>query len=386
MNQSLRLRIALAASTFAAVGIAAAIAGLAVYVARSVVVPPRTRVEDIRVLEATEQRVVLSRTADSQTPGRYSLWFHNDAGHARLGKILSMDAATVTRAIEQVDRGDIRTATAARMAGWFYPEPQAVGLPFSHEWIDTDLGPAPAWLFAAPESTRWVIAVHGRAVIRQEALRAAPVLREAGFSTLVVSYRNDGEAPRSADGRYALGDSEWRDIDAAVGFAREHGATEIVLMGWSMGGATVLQAATRGENRGAIAGVVLDSPVIDWLGVLEYHGSSMRIPTLVRLVAVEMISRRWGTKLTGQREPIDLGRLDFVARASELDLPILLLHSVDDGYVPVTGSRALAAARADIVTFEEFAVARHTKLWNYDPDRWSAALTTWLGLLSTARK
>ena len=26
-----------------------------------------------------------------------------------------------------------------------------------------------------------------------------------------------------------------------------------------------------------------------------------------------------------------------------------------------------------------FTGARHTKLWNYDQDRWSAAITGWLG-------
>ena len=386
-SRALRLAIAMTAGSAAVAALAAAaIAGVAVYVARTVVVPPRTRVEDIRVVSANEDRVTLARTADSQTPGRYSLWFHDDKGHARLGDIESMDATTVTRAIVGVDRGDISTATGARMAGWFYLAPEAVNLPFSHEVVDTELGPAPAWLFPVPDSARWVIAVHGRAVIRQEALRAVPALVAAGFSTLVVSYRNDGEAPRSLDGRYALGDSEWRDVDAAIAFAMARGAREVVLMGWSMGGATVLQAATRGEHRRVVTGIVLDSPVVDWLGVLEYHGTTMRIPTLVRLVAVEMISRRWGSRLTGQAHPIDLGRLDFVARAAELDLPILLFHSNDDGYVPSNGSRALAASRPDIVTFEEFEVARHTKLWNYDPERWNRALSDWLGSLPIGQK
>jgi pimeloyl-ACP methyl ester carboxylesterase len=90
------------------------------------------------------------------------------------------------------------------------------------------------------------------------------------------------------------------------------------------------------------------------------------------------ISSRWGRAITGQAEPIDFGRLDFVQRASELRWPILVLHSDDDGFVPVTASRALAIARPDIVTFEAFTTARHTKLWNYDADRWNAAIADWL--------
>jgi hypothetical protein len=38
----------------------------------------------------------------------------------------------------------------------------------------------------------------------------------------------------------------------------------------------------------------------------------------------------------------------------------------------------LAVARPDIVTFEPFSTARHTKLWNYDSERWNAAITRFL--------
>ena len=49
-----------------------------------------------------------------------------------------------------------------------------------------------------------------------------------------------------------------------------------------------------------------------------------------------------------------------------------------DDFVPVSASRALAAARSDIVEFDEFDTARHTKLWNYDEERWTASIRTWL--------
>ncbi len=71
-------------------------------------------------------------------------------------------------------------------------------------------------------------------------------------------------------------------------------------------------------------------------------------------------------------------------RAGELHVPILLMHSDDDGYVPVTASRHLAAARPDIVTFEAFAVAAHTRLWNFDPVRWNSAISQWLAALESS--
>jgi alpha-beta hydrolase superfamily lysophospholipase len=362
-------------SALASLGVAA----LTVRAARQVVTPPRRREEDIRVLAVGAGTVQLSATRDARTPGRYGLWFDGGAGHARIGHIVATTEGTVTRELEAVDFGDLRPGQRARVNGWYYLGPRELGFPYENVRIETDLGPAPAWLVpAAQPSGRWVVQVHGRAVRRSEALRAVPVFREAGYTSLLVSYRNDGDAPDTGDRRYALGDAEWRDVDAALRFAVDHGATEVVLMGWSMGGAIVLQAATRSPLASVVSAIVLDSPVIDWASVLGFQGAQLRLPPAASRAVLRLIGSTWGRRLTGQAESIDLARLDFVARAGELTRPTLILHSDDDGYVPSVSSRALAAARPDIVTLESFTEARHTKLWNYDPGRWTVAIAAFL--------
>src|SRR5690606_2383900 len=144
------------------------------------------------------------------------------------------------------------------------------------------------------------------------------------------------------------------------------------------GGATVLQAATRSPLFEHVRGVALDSPVIDWVTTLDAIAGEMGMPRIARALTFAAMSASWGGWITGKREPINLARLDFVTRAHELDVPILLLHSDEDGYVPVDGSEALAAARPDIVTFDRWSVARHTKLWNYDRERWELSMRQWL--------
>jgi pimeloyl-ACP methyl ester carboxylesterase len=262
-------------------------------------------------------------------------------------------------------------------------------MPWQAVAVPTELGPAPAWLFpsaAKDESAdHWVIQVHGRAVRREEALRAVPVFHTAGYTSLLVSYRNDGDAPASSDGRYGLGDTEWPDVQAAIDYAAGHGATSIVLMGWSMGGAIALQALTRSAHSALITGVVLDSPVIDWADVVAAQAIDRNLPRLIARGAMTVMGSRWGARLTGQAAPIDFARLDFVARARDLRRLILLLHSDDDGFVPATGSRRLADRRPDLVTFVAFTEARHTKLWNYDPVRWNAAIAAWLAELASRR-
>ena len=366
-----------------------AMAVVVVVFARTVVTPPRVRKDDVAILGTESiivagehepvRAIVLRATADTVLDGRYGLWFSGQSGHARVGEILSRGQTTVTRRLLQRDFGELNRAEGGRWSGWYYLGPWEFGLPFENVTIPTPLGPAPAWWVpASGDSTRWVIQVHGRAVRRQECLRAVPVFHEAGMHSLLVSYRNDGEAPESRDGRYGLGDTEWQDVAAAMRFAREHGATEIVLMGWSMGGAIVMQAALRAEDRDLVSGIVLESPAVDWSDILHFQGTGYGLPAAVNGAVISTIGSRWGRVITGLEQAIDFPRLDMAVRAEILELPILLMHSDDDGYVPITGSRALAAARPDIVTFEEFTVARHTKLWNYDPERWNGTIRRWL--------
>lgn len=371
---------------------AAAVTATAVLVARMVLVPPTSREEDTEILGVDREAgtITLSRSLEAVVAGRYSFWFHGARGHARIGEILSETADSVTRELLAVDTGNLETAQRGRLNGWFYRYPGDVGADSEDVTIDTELGAAPAWLVPASgehatnehaSDGKWVIQVHGRAVMRAETIRAIPVFRDAGYTSLLISYRNDFEAPPSPDGRYALGDTEWRDVDAAIGYAVRNGAKSVVLMGWSMGGATVLQALTRSAGADVVRGLVLDSPVVDWVTALDYQGRSRGFRGPLRSLVYAMMSAAWGRPFTGQHDPIDLARLDFVRRADELTVPILILHSDDDGYVPPSASHALASARPDIVTLEVFHTARHTKLWNYDPQRWNGAIADWLAEL-----
>jgi alpha-beta hydrolase superfamily lysophospholipase len=369
------------------VAASAAASAVAVVMARKIITPPTEREHELRITAADDHTVTLSATRDSLTPGRYGLWFDAGRGHARIGDVLRSTPRTVTRALIAVDRGDLSRARYGRMSSWYYLDPRELGVPVEDVRIATPLGPAPAWVVPADGGVdRWVIQVHGRAVRRQETIRAVPAFRAAGWTSLLVSYRNDGDAPSSADGRYALGDAEWRDVDAAMRFAVEAGARELILMGWSMGGATVLQAATRSALAPLVRGVVLDSPVIDWVNVLDAQGRSSHVAPPVRRAAIRLLGGAWATRLTGLAEPIDLARLDFVRRAAELARPVLLLASRGDDYVPPGPAIALAAARPDIVDLELFDTARHVRLWNYDQERWTTAISRWLSRLPPAAR
>lgn len=357
-----------------------ALAAVVVTMARRVVVPaPRTKDARILDLDLRAQTVTLSRTLDTELPGRYGLFTDGSASYLKLGSVLAEDESSVTRKLLTEVDDDMRIARDAAFSGWYFDRPEQLNLPFQPELIASTIGPCPAWLF--PGDDTWAIHVHGRGAARAECLRAVPLFHEAGMTSLVVSYRNDGEAPASRNGTYMLGDTEWRDVDAAIGYARRHGAKRIVLVGWSMGGAIVLQAAARSAYRERIVGMVLESPVVDWKNVLAFQAKLNKVPEAVGDLAVAALGQQWSAKALGAGAPIPFGSLDMVANAEALHVPILILHSSDDGFVPVDASRALAEARGDIVTLEEFSGARHTKLWNYDQARFDRVISTWLAKL-----
>ena len=363
----------------------AAASATAAYFARRVVSPDGERPDDVEVLGVGAGTLTLRANPETTAPGRYGLWLDGGAGHARVGEVVDHDTAarTVTRRLVAVDSGRLREG-AARWNQYYFAGTPRTALDLEHEDVEvaTALGPMPAWFVppspSVPERTTWVVLVHGRGATREECLRALPVLHRLGFPALVVSYRNDADAVPSPGGRYHLGEAEWLDVESACVHAFGHGAQDVVLAGWSMGGAIALQTLSRSWVADRIQGVVLDAPVVDWRDVLDHHARVNRVPAAIGKLSQAVLENTHARRLAGVETPLSLDRLDWVTRAAELHVPVLLIHSDDDEFVPSGPSRRLAQARPDVVTYVEVPGARHTKEWNVDPEAWDTAVARFL--------
>ena len=360
-------------------------AAASVYLARRILTPDHRKREDVDIFAVDADSVVLRATEDTRQPGRYGLWLDRGEGHARVGAVLELDSARdlVTRELICVDRGILRPGKARWNPYFVGSAPdKSLGLRTLHVSVPSDIGELPAWK-VPPEAPSdgehpWAILVHGRGATREECARALPVLHDMGFTSLVPAYRNDLGAPRGVDGRYHMGLSEWRDIDACMAYALEHGATRLVLFGWSMGGSIVLQTAHQSSLADQIDALVLDAPAIDWRDIFAYHARLNRVPTAVRDGANALFGHPHGWRILGSQGPVPLDDLDWVSRAQELTHRTLMIHSVDDDFVPYGPSRALADARPELVTWVPFGTARHCQEWNVDSQRWDDAVRAFL--------
>ncbi|GAA4925031.1 alpha/beta hydrolase [Streptomyces coeruleoprunus] len=368
---------AAAVTTFLGLGAAAVAAGRYASDAALKPLPGRPLPGDPRLtVHATGPgRVILTRGFASLRPGVYGL--EGPGVHAIVGPVLDdvpHSPDTVVRRLERVHHGSLDTGTRVRLTPQLYSgtPSSALGIAYEDVEVPGELGSLPAWYVPAARGT-WVITVHGLGTTRQHPLNLMGFLTRRRLPVLDISYRGDPGAPRPTDGLGHLGDSEWRDLDAAVRHAVRHGAHRVVLYGWSTGGAMALHAAAHCALRDRIAGLVLDSPILDWEATVRALASARRIPSAVLPLAVRAAQGRTG--LHGDR-------LTEAADPDALRVPTLVFHGPDDALAPWSLSRELAARRPGLVTLHTVRNAPHAAMWNADPDRYEEALRRFLTPLS----
>jgi alpha-beta hydrolase superfamily lysophospholipase len=213
------------------------------------------------------------------------------------------------------------------------------------------------------------VLVHGRAARLNECFRLLETMVDRGIPSLCPSYRNDADAPADPGGLYRQGAQEWRDIEAAVAEAVARGASDIVLVGYSMGGQISANFLRRSPLAERVRAVVWDAPLLDWGPVLELAASDRGVPTAV--VPLGMFASQL-------RAGIDYDDLDQVANADEFDTPILLIHGTDDDTVPLSVADRFAQARPDLVTYLRVEGAGHVHAWNVDPPVYEQAVDDFL--------
>ena len=328
---------------------------------------------DLEVVAIGGGQVTLRMTSEAKADGSWTkdgIWgLEWDEGYAQVGTILEIDDQQAVRELFPM-MGTLEIGDAVRLDSFAFPDdPQtALGLSYEDVSFSSPLGDFPAWFIDGSRSI-WVIFVHGRGVDAEEALRILPTLVESGFPTLMITYRNGRDALTSPDGFYHYGQTEWEDLQGAVTYAIEQGAEDIVLVGYSMGGAVVTNFLYESPLAGRVRGVILDSPMLNFNATIDLGARNRGIPGLLTAVGKFVAAFRYG---------VDWGALDYLSRVDELDTPILLFHGDADDIVPIETSDELAMARPDLVEYVRVSGATHVRSWNMRPAAYGSAVQDFL--------
>ena len=333
---------------------------------------------DLRVVSIEGGRITLEAETETASKGRWAepgIWGLESARtYNQVGRIVEAGDSMVVR--ELIALGPLPDAgEPVRIDRDAFPGDPWVGhgIEFWEVGVQAILGTFPAWLTFG-ETDTWAILVHGKGAERTECLRILPMFVERGYSTLTITYRNDEGVPASPSGYYQFGADEWEDLEAAAEYALAAGARELILAGYSMGGAIVLSFLYHSAVADRVSAVVLDSPVLNFEALID-HGATRQIPVGEPLrsgltdLAMLVAAQRFG---------IDYRTMDHLERMEALTVPVLLFHGSEDARVPVWLSDRLAEARPDIVRYEVFDGAIHVGAWNQDRERYEQAVRGFL--------
>lgn len=248
----------------------------------------------------------------------------------------------------------------------------ALSLPFEVVQIDTALGPAEAWAVPAAGAERGrAIYVHGIAGTRENGYRHLTMLHEAGWSVLLITYRNDLSAPAGPENRYGFGLLEWPDLEAAVAhYSPGPDGPGLLIVAESMGGAILGQFLAQSSLSDRVAAVALDSPALSFSAVIGHLATQSGKPLPKAAGWAAGIILPFLSDL-----PLD--RAEVLETFATFPGPIFIAHGAGDRIVPIAPSQDLAARRPETTT-ELWTDADHLGSFAQDPTAYRSAFAAFL--------
>lgn len=161
----------------------------------------------------------------------------------------------------------------------------------------------------------------------------------------------------------SFGINERRDCADWCRWAAERFGVPIILVGISMGAATVLMASALDlpEN---VRGIIADCPYTSPQAIIRKVGAAQGIPVSLALPLAKLGARIFGG--FSLDTPADAAEAVRHAR-----IPILLLHGDADDFVPCDMSREIAAANPALIEFHTFPGAWHGASYLADTGRYT---------------
>jgi len=338
------------------------------------------RKNDTKVITCNENSITLEKILfyddDYRSKGIYGIKW--EKGFGLLTDIISFNDNHITRRFHLTSGSMPQPGEETLIDIFIYPYEsyQIDELPSEEIFYTSAPGKFSAYYVHNREKT-WVILIHGNSMERVDTRRQALSLKNLGYPTLNISYRNDKDQPKDPSGNLQYGITEWRDLEGAVHYAMKNGAKNIVLLGISMGGGIALNFIYKSELRDKIQGLVLDSPILDFGKTVDLNAKKERVPGLglpVPRILIDMAKF-----LCRVRFKIEWQSINYLKDADKLDVPVLLFHGTDDRTIPVTTSDEFSEKRKDLIyRYVRIDGVGHVRSWNFDPAMYEKYLSDFL--------
>jgi pimeloyl-ACP methyl ester carboxylesterase len=223
--------------------------------------------------------------------------------------------------------------------------PAEVGLDYREVGLQSSDGlPLGAWWVGRDGSSRAAVLVHGWGGDRSDLhiVETALVYHRAGFNVLMLDLRAHGE---SEGDRITVGYREARDVRGALSWLERRGfdLQDVVLHGWSLGGAAVVQAA---PGTG-VAAVVEEASYADLVPLLHE-----RLPEVSGLPAFFNPGILLMGRLFLGIDPWAVRPVEEAGQLYREGVPFMIIHSRDDEMIPFAHAESLAAAHPEATLWE----------------------------------
>lgn len=226
-----------------------------------------------------------------------------------------------------------------------------------------------ATLIKNEESKKVAILVHGIFGTHKDLQPQAKILLENGFNILAPDLRAHGETTGK---EISMGNFEKRDIVLwAKEIVKRFGKDcQIVLLGISMGGATVL--LTSGEKLPKnVKCVISDSGYSNAGKELKYVVNRALVPSFIILPQLNFFLKRLSF--------FDLNKVQPIEAVKSTNLPILFIHGSKDTFVPCKMSKEMfEVSNKETCELEIFEGAIHIQSFATNNDRYKITLLNFI--------
>lgn len=304
--------------------------------------------------------------------GYYALLWEEGIG--KLGSVIEQDDMQLSRKLELIS-GEAPTAgVAARLDSFVFRRNPKEDHDINYQalWLEGQVGKLESWWMPQhPEKA--ILMLHGRRRgYIAETQRILPTLHTMGYSVLSLSYRNHSESAMSPDGFFHYGASEWQDAMTGLEYLAEQGIKDVLIYGFSMGGAVTLETLKRlpKENLPEVKAIVMDAPLLDPRSVFTMGAKKAKLPLADLLT-------NWGLQIAKWRSGVNWDELDQRKFASQINLPVLLFMGTADSTIPIDLVDDFAA-QAPNIDYVRLNGVEHVEAWNVNPEAYDAKVQAFL--------